>query len=238
MAADVKSEPASWDAYWEEHYRKGDEVRYPPEHLVRFVARNFYRVPERKALRMLDLGTGSGGACAWYMAREGFTVSAIEASPTAVGKARARFAAEGLEVDVRQGDVASLPWPDETFDFVNDSGCLCCNPSAGFKRIVGEVVRVLKPGGAFLSATLTDRSCEYGLGVEEEPGGFRDTPGRGPMSGRFFYLCMGRPQIAEFYRGFESIVVDRVSRTSEGMAFFIEFWIVQCRKAGGTPSGG
>lgn len=220
----------SWDKVWEQIYQVREEVKYPPEHIVRFVARNFYSAPERRSVKLLDLGTGAGGACAWYMAREGFSVSAVEASPTGLEKARKRFAAEGLEVDARLGDVVSLPWPDGFFDGVVDNGCLCCNPFAQAKRMVADAHRVLKPGGLFVSVALTDRCSEYGLGQKVEPGGFRDTAGDGLLSGGFFYLFMGRPQVDELYRPFQDRVVDRVSRTAFGMKFFVEFWVTICRK--------
>ena len=223
---------SSWDRVWEEIYQVREEVKYPPEHVVRFVARNFYNRPDRRAVTLLDLGTGAGGACAWYMAREGFSVAAIEGSPTGLEKASRRFADEQLTVDARLGDVVSLPWGDASFDGVVDNGCICCNSFSHAVQIVAEVHRVLKPGGLFLSANLTDRCSEYGAGLEIEPGGFRDTPGGGPLSGAFFYLFMGRPQLDTLYRPFERVVVDRVSRTAGGLAFLVEFWVVTCLKRG------
>lgn len=229
MSSGARAE-GSWDQIWEQIYQVCEEVKYPPEHVVRFVARSFYRVPDRRAVRLLHLGTGAGGACAWYMAREGFSASAIEASPTGLEKARQRFAAERLDVDARLGDVIGLPWPDASFDGVVNNGCVCCNSFAHAKRIVAEVYRALKPGGLFLSANLTDRCSEYGLGRDVESGGFRDRPGDGPLSGGFFYLFMGRPQVDELYRPFQEVVVDRISRTAFGMKYFVEFWVVTCRK--------
>jgi SAM-dependent methyltransferase len=220
----------SWDATWEAIYRTREEVKYPPEHLVRFVARNFYAAPDRKAVRILDLGSGAGGACAWYMAREGFTVASIDASPTGVDKARRRFADESLTVDARVGDVVQLPWDEGTFDAVVDNGCLCCNPFDNCKRIVAEVRRVLKPGGRFLSVNLTDRCTEYGLGRGTEPGGFADMGGDGPLSGGFFYLFMGRPQVDLLYAPFSEVTVDLVSRTAFNQRYTVEFWVVACRR--------
>jgi SAM-dependent methyltransferase len=219
-----------FDPVWEQRYRTHEEVKYPPEHVVRFVARAFYSAPDRAAVRLLDIGCGAGGACAWYMAREGFAVSAIDGSATGVEKARARFASEGLSVDLRLGDVVALPYADGTFDGVIDNGCVCCNRWEDARRIVAEVGRVLKPGGRFLSANLTDRCTEYGLGRAVEPGGFAEMGGEGPLSGGFFYLFLGRPQVDELYRGFTDVQVDRFSRTAWGSRYLVEFWVVACRK--------
>jgi tRNA G46 methylase TrmB len=53
--------------------------KYPPEHVIRFVARNFYRVPDRKYVHLLEVGCGPG-ANVWFMAREGFAVDECKAS--------------------------------------------------------------------------------------------------------------------------------------------------------------
>ena len=99
------------DPAWEQIFRSRQWGKYPPEHLVRFVAGNFYGAPNRGAVHLLEIGCGPG-ANVWFMAREGFTVSAIDGSPTAISLAGERLASEGLTADLRVGDFFSLPWPD------------------------------------------------------------------------------------------------------------------------------
>jgi len=53
------------DPVWEELYRTKRWGRYPPEELVRFVARTF---PAPAGRRAIDLGCG-GGANTWFLAR-------------------------------------------------------------------------------------------------------------------------------------------------------------------------
>src|SRR5439155_24813211 len=100
----IRDDRPSWDSTWERIFSQRAWGQYPPEHVIRFVARSFGAYPDRSAIALLDVGTGAGGACAWYMAREGFSVSAIEASPTGFEQARQRFAREGVDVDLRLGD--------------------------------------------------------------------------------------------------------------------------------------
>ncbi len=64
---------ATWDPVWEEIFRRKEWGKYPPEHVIRFVARNFYRVADRASIRLLEIGCGPG-ANIWFMTREGFTV--------------------------------------------------------------------------------------------------------------------------------------------------------------------
>jgi SAM-dependent methyltransferase len=218
----------SFDPVWEEIFRAQEWGKYPPEHIIRFVARNFYKAPDRKAVKILDLGSGPG-ANAWYVAREGFACSAIDGSATAIERLKARLAGERLEVDARAGDFIELPWPDQTFDAVVETGALCCNRFAMVTRVVGEVKRVLKPGGLFCSANFTDRSWGYGLGRQVEPGGFVDIT-EGPLVGLGFILFMGRAQVDELFGEFRDVGVERLGYTVERGKHLIDLWIVTARK--------
>src|SRR5262245_40105929 len=147
----MPAETTSFDPIWEEVFRAQEWGKYPPEHVIRFVARGFYKAPDRSKVRILDLGSGPG-ANTWYAAREGFSVSAIDGSPTAIERLKKRLADDRLEVDARVGDFLQLPWSDGTFDAVIDNAALCCNSFGAVKRVVAEVARVLKPGGQFCSS--------------------------------------------------------------------------------------
>lgn len=219
----------SWDPAWEEVFRTQEWGKYPPEYVIRFVARNFYRVSDRKSIRLLDLGCGPG-ACTWYMAREGFSVSGIDGSPTAIQRAATRLQAEGLTADLRVGDYTHLPWPDNHFDGVIDNVTLCCNRFAQCQQAVAEVRRVLKSGGTFLSANFTDRTWGYGLGREIESAGFTDIR-EGPLTGKGFALFMSREHLDELYRGFETRDIERFGWTMGNMTQRVELWIVTCRKS-------
>lgn len=216
---------STWDAV----FREQEWGRYPSEHVVRFVARNYYSAADRGAVRLLDLGSGPG-ASTWFMAREGFSVSAIDGSPTAIARLRARLAAEKLNADARVGDIGELPWPAGSFDAVIDNAVIYCNPFATCRRIVGEVERVLKPGGRFLSINFTDRTWGWGLGRCVEPGGF-DEIREGPLAGKGFALLFGRAEIEELYSDFASRQVERLSWTLESEAKLVELWVVTCQKA-------
>jgi SAM-dependent methyltransferase len=62
--------------------------------------------------RVLDVGCGSGGNLAVLQA-QGWNVSGVDASAVAVAQAQARFGER-----VRQGDLASMAYPERTFDTV------------------------------------------------------------------------------------------------------------------------
>lgn len=220
--------PTSFDPAWEEVFKRQAWGKYPPEHVIRFVARNYYAAPDRSAVRVLDLGSGPG-AVTWYLAREGFSASAIDGSPTAIQQLQARFAAEGLRADARVGDLVRLPWADASFDLAIDNGAITCNSFKMAQVIVDEAYRVLAPGGRFLSANFTDRSWGYGSGPSPAPGEFTDLT-EGPTVGKGLTLFLGRSQVSELYRRFTNLQVDRVAYTVNGGANEIELWIVTCQK--------
>jgi SAM-dependent methyltransferase len=90
--------------------------------------------------RVLDLATGPGYVAA-AAARRGASCVGVDIAPGMVALARRLH--PGL--DVRQGDMESLPLPDDEFDAVVAN--LAVMHMARPETAVGEAVRVLAPGG-------------------------------------------------------------------------------------------
>ena len=88
--------------------------------------------------RLLDVACGSGYA-AMVAARRGAVVSGLDASDGLVAIARARTPAG----DFRVGDMASLPFEDESFDVVTTIAGILLGEEAAAR----EAWRVLRPGG-------------------------------------------------------------------------------------------
>ena len=61
----------SWDNIWDEVFRSQPWGKYPSEDVIRFVARNFYKAPDRSSVKILEVGCGPG-ANLWYIAKERF----------------------------------------------------------------------------------------------------------------------------------------------------------------------
>src|SRR5271156_1950170 len=93
-------EAGTWDPIWEDIFCSKSWGRYPPEHIIRFIARTFSGVRDRSTIRLLEIGCGPG-ANIWFMAREGFSVCGIDGSATAIDRAKQRLASEGLMADLR-----------------------------------------------------------------------------------------------------------------------------------------
>jgi amino acid adenylation domain-containing protein len=94
---------------------------------------------------VLDVAPGPGYLCIELAKLGSYAVSGLDISHTLVEIANKNAAEAGVEVDFRQGSASSIPFADNTFDFLHCSGA--------FKQFgqpvvaLQEMYRVLKPGG-------------------------------------------------------------------------------------------
>ena len=108
-------------------------------HLPRLIDFGAYR-----GRRVLDVGCGAGTDLARFV-KEGAIGSGVDVAASAVALAKANFAQQGLEADIREADGEHLPFADGTFDFVFAHGVVQYTPND--KALVEECRRVLTPGG-------------------------------------------------------------------------------------------
>lgn len=130
----------SIDKIWEKiHSSRAWGGAYPTEHVIRFVARNYYD-KERSAIKILDFGCGQG-AHTWYLAREGFDTYAFDGSESAVNKCREKLESEGLTASLCVSDAMNLKYDDNFFDAVIDNVCIYANRMTDIKTMYREVFR-------------------------------------------------------------------------------------------------
>lgn len=215
---------------WEAIFSSRPWGKYPPEPVIREIMRNFGHVDDRKSVRILDMGSGAG-ANTWFLAREGFTTAAIDGSASGKAQNEARLKEEGLSADLKVGDFTKgLPWDDASFDAVLDNAAMCCNPMRAMLACVEEVKRVLKPGGLFVSLTLSDRTWGVGLGEPgEDPGSVMNVP-EGPLTDLGYVHFVSRGDLDRLYAGFEERRIERTSYTMENQQQLVELWVTVCRK--------
>jgi SAM-dependent methyltransferase len=93
---------------------------------------------------VLEIGCGTG-VHTRMLAAAGANVAAVDLTPTAVELTTKRLALAGLLADVREADAESLPFADASFDFIWSWGVI--HHSSDTTRVIGEIARVLRPGG-------------------------------------------------------------------------------------------
>lgn len=220
-------------AYWESLFASRPWGTYPPEELIRFIARSFRSMGDKSAVQVLEIGCGPGPNI-WYLAREGFSVAGIDCSPTAIRQAQERLKREGLpsdppRVDLRVGDFSRLPWENEYFDAVVDIEALYANTLDGIKASVTEVWRTLKPGGHFFGRMFGDATMGSKSGELVEPG-TRRKPTEGPCAGNEIAHFFTREELQELFSDFSELSIDYLSRSDANGAVHIYEWLVRAKK--------
>jgi ubiquinone/menaquinone biosynthesis C-methylase UbiE len=102
--------------------------------------------------RVLDVAAGNGNA-ALAAARRFAVVTGLDYVPALLGRARARAAADGLALEVREGDAEALPFADGAFDVVLSTFGVMFTPDQA--RAARELARVCRPGGRIALASWT-----------------------------------------------------------------------------------
>jgi len=219
---------SGWDPIWEEIFSTRTWGKYPPEDLVRFIARNYYGAQDRSLIRVLDLGCGPG-ACSWYLAREGFSTYGIDGSPTAIDQVRKRLAQEQLHGEFHVGDLVRLPWPDDSFDAAIDIESVTSNTFHVSRQIVAEVWRVLKPNGLLFSISFKAGSWGDGTGrrIEEHT---REGITEGPCAGMGVIRFSPEEEIRELHSEFQDLSLEYDIRSVDQMTHIVAQWVITCRK--------
>lgn len=209
-------EKVSFDQEWESIHNIQEWGAYPPEHVIRFFARNYYN-KNRSEIKVLDFGCGAG-ACTWYLAREGFDVYAFDGSESAIKRVMERLGREKLHADTRVLDAIHADYTNASFDAVLDNACIYANKLENIKTMYGEIYRMLKAGGKVLSVCFSKNTQGYGKGDELETDTFRNIT-EGALVGRGTAHFFEKEEFSSILieNGFKNVVVDTMLYTDRGI---------------------
>lgn len=130
--------------------------------LIAHFARDSRSLEPFAGLELADIGSG-GGLIAEPMARLGFDVTAIDADGEAIAVAKAHSKAAGLGIDYRIATAESLARSRRRFDAVLALEIVEHLPDA--QRFLATCGRLVKPGGAFIGATLNRTPQSHALAI-------------------------------------------------------------------------
>ena len=136
---DTAAQAAEWDARYGER-----EAMWSGRPNGRLVAEVADLVPGRA----LDVGCGEGADAIW-LARRGWTVSAIDISDVAVSRAREAAEMVGARVDWVCGDALQMPFPAGSFDLLSMQ--YPALPKAAGEAAARTLLDAVRPGGLLLA---------------------------------------------------------------------------------------
>lgn len=162
MRNDTSNVARDWDTYWQ---GSADGTAFANDGVDHPLVRDFWHRslatlrPADAKLRLLDVASGKGAVIdvvRELFGDDGIAVSCLDTSASAIGSLVERFPlAEGVVADARD-----MPFPDGSFDIATSQFGV---EYAGLDA-VGEVARVIAPGGTMLclmhlEGSLIDREC-------------------------------------------------------------------------------
>jgi SAM-dependent methyltransferase len=175
---------------------------------------------------VLEIGLGYGTLSSQLMARGAdYNGLDIAAGPVEMVRHRWRTTGRGdAERRIQQGSALDLPFPDARFDYVFTIGCL--HHTGNLPRAVGELRRVLRPGGTAVvmlyNAYSFRRLVKVGLPARlrrrlsaERVAALYDTNAAGEAAPHTDYVSPY--QVRRLFAGFASVTIDR--RNFQGLRY-------------------
>lgn len=117
-------------------------------------------VAVRSGEKVLEVAVGPGATFVEILRRvgPGGTVTGVDLSPRMLDQTRRRALRAGWrKVDVKEADARQLPFPDGAFDVLFNSYMLDLIPLGEMPVVLGEFLRVLKPGGRLALVNFSKR---------------------------------------------------------------------------------
>ena len=149
---------------WNWNIVKGDHEKHWQEPAIEsYYLINRWQSQDKK--NFLDLGCGLGRHAIQF-AKAGFNTSGFDLSETSIARTEESAKLAGVKVDLRVGDMLNLPYLDTSFDCIYCRNVISHTDTAGMRKIVSELKRVLKKDG----------ECYLTLGSKQTWGFQQDWP--------------------------------------------------------------
>ena len=142
--AEQRSGSAAQADEWDTRYSERDRAMWSGRPNGRLVA----EVADLAPGRALDVGCGEGADAVW-LARGGWTVTAVDISDVALGRAREAAERAGVEVEWVCGDALLAPFPARSFDLVSMQ--YPALPKDAGEAAVRTLLDTVRPGGLLLA---------------------------------------------------------------------------------------
>lgn len=166
-------------------------VKNPPSELIELV-----EIKKMIPCETLDAGCGEG-YFSIYLAKNGFDVTGIDFSETAISRAKKNAERAGVECRFMKQDAIDINGFDERFDFIFEWGLLHLIMPPERRKYLSGMKRVLKKSGMYMSASLSHLDSTLGnSGLK-----YRFAP----ASGLWFYYST-HAELKELFSDFFEII--------------------------------
>lgn len=117
---------------------------------------------------VLDLGCGAGRHLL-PLAAEGFQVTGIDHSPSAIAECRKRLGQLGLKASLHCAEMTEISYADHSFDAVIAFNSIYHGPAEQLRRVAELLHAKLRPGGSAFLTLPSRENRMYGKGELVEP---------------------------------------------------------------------
>ncbi|MBU0985079.1 MAG: class I SAM-dependent methyltransferase [candidate division Zixibacteria bacterium] len=169
-----------WEAYWKDQDNRDYWEQPAPEVLDLIRSLSSVERPQ-----VLDLGCGLGRhAIAFALAQ--FSVTAIDASPTAIRHVKEWADRLKLAIATQVCDVFAESFTNDSFDVVVSYNVIYHGMRDRFASAIQRVRGLLKPGGLFFFTCPSRQDGKYGVGEQVAPHTYRCTTSVTPGDIHYF----------------------------------------------------
>lgn len=142
---------------WEKIYSEGKMLnKYPYDRVVSLTFKYFGHIQDKSKIKVLDLGCGAGNN-SWFFAREGFDVTGIDVSKTAIEFVKKRFIKEGLKGRFMVMNFNDLPSLSEQYDLIIDRISLVTQEWNDLPLIMKVIKESMHSNSIFISFFYSDK---------------------------------------------------------------------------------
>jgi ubiquinone/menaquinone biosynthesis C-methylase UbiE len=201
--------------------------RYPNEHVVRFLVRNFAEA-DRARLQALDIGVG-GGRHTKLLCDLGFQTSGIDFSREGLKHCQAWLESEHQQAVLKHATFEALPFPDASFDAVVVYGVYNYGNERAMRQGIAELHRTLKLGGRAFVMVRTTADYRHGKGECLEPDTFRLSIADTNELGTVQHFLSERA-VPEAFGAFAEVAFEKTETTFDQRRAVNSDWLIEVRK--------
>jgi ubiquinone/menaquinone biosynthesis C-methylase UbiE len=199
--------------FWNKVFKKKKWGEYPSEHLVRFVAKNYYQYKNKKKIKVLEIGCGTG-ANIKYLCEQGFDVYGLDYSNIAIMRAKKKLKKNKLSANLNCGNANNIKYPNNFFDLIIDIECLYYSSLKDKDMILQEIHRTLKSNkrALFFSQFFSAKTTSF---IETAKNSIK---------------FINSNEIKNFFCIFNKISYEIARRTLSNRKYIVEEFLIKCIK--------